>query len=286
MDIVPVTVVTDSICSPPAGKVKKLDIKLVPINIHIGGRSYKDLVDLKPDHFYRLLASARELPTTAAPQAERFKAVFSRILARGGEVFCLTVASALSNTYNAAAQACREFEEETEARVCLFDTEAAGAAASLMVVKAATMAGAGSSLQEIKTALNALVPEARFIGVIDTLDYIQKSGRVSRLAALAGNLFQIKPIICLHRGKTEIMGRPRGKLQALDMIVEKFASDTENADLVFATVTHANAKAEGLALARDIEAVHPGLAVDIIPFSPAMGTHTGPGVVGIGYTFL
>lgn len=280
-----VTVVADSICSPSSEKVKELGIKIVPINIHFGNKIYLDLLEIQPDDFYRRLPSAEELPTTSAPSMERFKVTYEKILDAGHSVFCLTVTSALSLTHNSMTQARDEFPDYLANKICIMDSEAAGASAGLMVIEAAKLARQGLSNEAIEVKIKELIPNCKLVVMFDTLEYIRKSGRVGKVAAVAGELFQVKPVIYLHRGKPQFFGRPRGKRQAIAMIMDQFVRDIAGAKDLRVAVTHANVEEEALALAEEVEAAYPGLEIDIVPFTPAMGAHAGPGVIGIGYTF-
>jgi DegV family protein with EDD domain len=281
-----ITVVTDSICAPSVGKLNTLGIMLIPINLHIGGNVYLDIIEIQQNDFYRQLASARELPTTSAPSVERYRESFQKVLDEGRTVLCFTVTSALSNTYNSAVQAREKFPDKKAEKIHIIDTEAAGAAASLLVVEAAKMAQEGLPLEIIVSKIAALIPNTKLLVMIDTLDLLQKSGRVGKLAAMAGELFKVKPIIYLQRGSPQFSGRARGRRQALKMIVDEFIRDTTGANQLRLAVTHADAEEEGLALLRELEIILPGAEIDIVPFTPAMGAHTGPGVLGIGYTFI
>jgi DegV family protein with EDD domain len=282
----PVRIVADSTCSPSAEKVKTLGITIVPINIHFGNQVYKDFFELSPDEFYVKLAAASELPTTSAPSADRFYEAFKKILNGGDSVLCLTVTSGLSNTYNVALAARSRFSKEEAAQIHVFDTRAAGASASLLAVAAAELAAEDMGMEKIESHLAALVPNARLLVMFDTLKYIEKSGRVGKIAAVAGDLFNVKPVICMHAGTTSFFGRARGKAQAVKLILDEFKRDTAGARDVRVSATHANAAENLPPLVEGVRAVFPDIGIDTVPFTPAMGAHAGPGIIGIGYTCL
>ncbi len=282
----PVQIVADSTCSPSAKKVSALGITIVPINLHFGDTVYKDFSELQPDEFYVKLASASELPTTSAPSAERFYDAFKKILDAGDSVFCLTVTSNLSNVYNTALQACAQFPDDLSERIHVFDTRAAGASASLLVVQAAQAAADGLGIKDIRARLFASAQNAKLLVMFATLKYIEKSGRVGKVAAVAGDLFNIKPVICMHAGETNFFGRARGKAHAVKMILDEFKKDIQGAREVRVSATHANAPEDLPPLIAGVRTLFPDLEIDTVPFTPAMGAHAGPGIIGIGYTFL
>ncbi len=281
-----VAIVADSTCAPSGARIRDLGIQIVPINIMLRGKIYQDTIDLEPDKFYRLLPSLKELPTTSAPAPGRFQEIFSRLLCEGRPVICFTVTSSLSGTYNCALQAVQNLAGESDCGIAVVDTQSAGAAASLLVAEAARLALEGRGIEHILEQVSAMLPQCKLMAALDTLEYLKRSGRVNKLAALAGDFLQIKPVFYLHQGKAEAYARPRGKRQAMERILESFYRDVAGAKQIWVAVTHAGATEECGMLREAIEASRPGLEIDLVPFTVAMGSHTGPGVVGIGYTYI
>ncbi len=280
-----VRVVCDSVCAPSLEKAEKLGITIVPINIHFGKEVYKDLLGIPPQAFYERLPTVKELPTTSAPSPERFKEVFQKILDQGDDCICLTMTGKLSLTHQAAKKAQAEFKEEERARIRVVDTMVAGAAASLLTVHAAEMAREGSSLATITEAIETLRNTTKLVVMFDTLKYIEKSGKVGKVAAVAGNLFRVKPLIVFRESKPDFFGRARGQKQAVRMILEEFAKDTADKPFVRLAVTHANARENVQPFIDALKEKHPAIEADIVPFTSAMGSHAGPGVIGIGYIY-
>ena len=163
---------------------------------------------------------------------------------------------------------------------------AAAAACLALPVQAAESAAEGLGAEEIKKRLDALVPHAKLLVMFGTLKYIEKSGRVGKVAAVAGDLFNVKPVICMHTGATNFFGRARGKAQAVKLILDEFKKDVAGARGVRVSLTHANAAADLPPLMEGVRSLFPDLDIDTVPFTPAMGAHAGPGIIGIGYTCL
>ncbi|MDW7740625.1 MAG: DegV family protein [Bacillota bacterium] len=280
-----VKVVTDSICAPSLQTAETLDITIVPINIHFGERIYQDLFEIEPERFYSELVSASELPTTSIPSVERYFNSFKEILNNGGSVFCLTVTSELSNSYNVALQASKELPEAEADRVLVFDSQSAGAAAGLLAIEAAKLGQQGLGLSEIKEKIECLVPNAKLVVMFDTLKYIEKSGRVGKVAAVAGDLFNVKPLIYINQGKTKFFGRARGKQQAVKLILDEFMKDTMEAKNIRVAATHANAEVGLAPIINRVKKIIADAEIEIVPFTPAMGAHAGPGIIGIAYIY-
>ncbi len=280
-----VRIVTDSICHPSKERAEEMGIEMVPINIHFGEEVLRDQVDIDSETFYNRLAASKELPTTSAPSIDRFTEAFRTILDRGEDVFLITVTGDLSNTYQVALKAKASFDEKDAGRIVVFDSQAAGASASLLAVEGAEMAKAGATLKDIETALEALRPFVKLVVMFDTLKYIEKSGKVGKVAAIAGNLFRVKPLIQLHQGKPEFFGRARGRHQAVKMILEQFKKDTAGADKVRVALTHANAEKDIAPFREEISAMFPDVEMDLVPFATSMGAHAGPGIIGVCYMY-
>ncbi len=280
-----VRIVCDSVCAPSLEKAEKLGITIVPINIHFGKEVYKDLLGISPKDFYERLKIVKELPTTSAPSPERFKKVFKEILDQGDDCICLTMTGKLSLTHQTAKKAQADFKKEDAARIRVVDTMVAGAAASLLTVHAAEMAQEGRILSEIAQKIDELRSNTKLVVMFDTLTYIEKSGKVGKVAAVAGNLFRVKPLIVFQKSKPDFFGRARGQKQAVRMILEEFEKDAADKPFIRLAVTHANARENVQPFIDALKEKHPGIEADIVPFTSAMGSHAGPGVIGIGYIF-
>lgn len=280
-----VKVVTDSICAPSLQTAETLDITIVPINIHFGEKIYQDIFEIEPERFYRELVLAAELPTTSVPSVERYLNAFKHILNNGDSVFCFTVTAELSNSYNVALQASKELPDQVTDKVLVFDSQSAGAAAGLMAMEAANLGRQSFELAEIKAKIDLLVPNAKLVVMFDTLKYIAKSGRVGKVAAVAGDLFNVKPLIYINQGKTTFFGRARGKQQAVKLILDEFIKDTKGRNNIRVAATHANAEVDLEPIMNGIKKIIPAADIEIVPFTPAMGAHAGPGIIGIAYIY-
>jgi DegV family protein with EDD domain len=281
-----VKIITDSISYPEKAQAEALGIGLVPISLHFGPNEvYRDLVDLKPQEFYEKLTKVKELPTTSAPSPSQYEDAFRQALDQADEVFCLTVAGNLSMSHQAAIQAKKDLPPDMSDRVIVFDTETTGAPSCLMAIEAAHMANAGASLTTIHEKIAGYLPFAKLVVMFDTLSYIEKSGRCGKVAAIAGNLFHVKPVIYVYRGTTKFFGRPRGITQASRLIFDEFAKDVANATHIHLAFTHANAEQNLEQLKAMIFDKYPNITTEMVPFTTSMGSHAGPGIIGIGYIY-
>ncbi len=276
-------VICDSIIAPSLQRAEEALVRIVPLNIHFGPSVYEDLHGLDPDDFYARLKDSSELPTTSAPSVGRFQNAFREALSTHEGCICLTVGRQLSNTFNIALQAKETFSGEKKARIGIFDTTTAGAAGAILVLKAYKMAKEGLTLPAIEKALAALREKTTFIGMIDSLDHIERSGRVGRLAAFSTGLFRLKPLFSLENAEIRPFGLARGRRQAVKRLLSRIKKDARDAKRVSCVLTDARDN-EGLSwLKKGLSQIENVVIEDHVPFTPAMGAHTGEGVLGVGY---
>ena len=277
----PVQIVVDSAASLPPEMSSAPGLHVVPMRLQLGGRTYLDVVDLSPTEFYRLLRECDEPPRTSSPAPTMFREAFER--AEGADVLCLTVAARFSSTYDSARAAAAEYRaDRPTAHVLVLDTESAAGGQGLVALEAWRAAQAGRSLQEAAEAARNVVEQVRLLASVDTLYYLSRSGRVPKIAHAGNSLIGIKPVFELARGEVRTRARPRGTKRAIRRMV-KLVRDAAAGRGVHAAIMHADApqKAEELrALAeRDLSCRE----VFVSEFTPGMGAHIGPGLLGIAY---
>lgn len=204
----PVRVVADSNCDLPAELIARYDIRLIPSLLVIGGHSYRDGPDLSRSDFYRRLPQLRPTPTTAAPAAGTFEAVFR---AYGDDpIICLTLAAAFSAIFNAA----RLGAEALPGQVTLVDTGTLSMAMGWQVLAAAEAAQAGATMPAVLERVRAVRAATRLYAALDTLEYLRRGGRASLVSALVGELLQVKPILEVRDGQVATLTKVRTQTKA------------------------------------------------------------------------
>lgn len=276
-------VVSDSNVSLPADVTRGLPLFFAPLEVRIGGRVYADGVDIAPADFYELLRSSPELPTTAAPSPGAFLDAIRQAGEAADEVVCLTLSADLSAAHSAAAEAVRLAETQLpHLRVSLVDSRSAGAAQGLIALDAARLAASGASTSDVLARVERRIGDTHFIGYLDTLYYLWRGGRVPRLFMWMGSILKMKPILQLSAGRIGMVERPRTDAKALARLAA-IAAERTGGHLTRAAVMHASepGKAEMLA-----ERLRSHLRIEelfITEFTPAIGAHTGPGLVGCAF---
>ena len=274
-----VVVVTDSTADLPAPLIKELDIRIVPILLNLGGKTYRDGVDLTPPAFYRLLRASPTIPKTSSPSVGDFLRVYAQAAEEGSGVVAIHLAAELSAVYKTAALASQLIDT---APIRVIDSRCAAMAQGLVVLEAARAASSGADLSEVVARAKDLSHKVRLLAVLETLDYLHRGGRIGNAAHLVGATLRIKPVLTVHQGKVELVAVPRTKIQAFRRIVQEIERQAHG-QAIHAGIFHSDAGGEAQALRERLTQRVKCAELHITEFTPVMGAHTGPGVVGVAY---
>ena len=272
-----VRVVTDSTSDLPADLAQSLDITVVPLEVRFGTEQFKDGVDLHADEFYERLINGPVLPTTSQPSVGDFVDVYER-LGRGADgIVSVHISSKLSGTFNSAVQA------RAQANVCcsieVVDTLQVSMGVGMVAMVAASVAKQDADLEQVTKAASEAADRCECIALFDTLEYLEKGGRIGKVGALLGSLLRIKPMIIIRDGVVHELAKERSRrrgIARLQRVARDFAPMAELAVMYSTTPDEADALAEGLT-----ELLPEGKSPIIVRFGPVLGTHAGPGVLGI-----
>jgi DegV family protein with EDD domain len=269
-----VAVVTDSAASLPRELAEDLGIGVVPIYLRFGDRVERD--DPDAEGFYDRLRTERVSVSTAAPAPGDFLEAFRRTGAE--DIVCVTVASSISGIHGSASVAART----AGARVVVVDSGTASMAEGFVALEAARAARDGSGLEEAVAAAEGVAARVRLVAVIDTFEYLRRSGRVNALLSYAGTALRIKPVFRMAGGAIRPVARPRTRGRALDLIAEEARREVSGRRLHVAAV-HADAEGDARRLLERVSAGIDVAEAHLAAFTPAMGSHTGPGLVGLAW---
>lgn len=270
----------DSTTSLPPTVIAGLPLFIVPFEVHHGGRAYHDGIDITPAEFYRLQAAEDPLPTTSAPQPGAFLEAFRNAAEVSSHVICLTLAAGLSAAH-AAADVARQEAATTlpGVDITLVDTQTAAAAEGLIALEAARLAADGIAATEVLQAIERRTPDVWFVGYLQTLYYVWKGGRMPRVALWLGNMLNVKPVLDLSAGHIGMVARPRGAARAMDRVAALATERLAGAKPRIAVV-HADAPKQAQVLAERLERELSPAELFVSEFTPVIGAHTGPGLVG------
>lgn len=274
-----IAVVTDSVAMLPKSLARELSIRVVPIVLTIGDRSYRDGIDLTTEEFYRLLRTSEELPTTAAPSVGEFLRVFEEALTDAEAVVAVHVSSELTSVYRFALMAAGQIPGD---RVHVVDSQSATMAQGFVALAAARAARARADLETVLAAAADVRSKVRFFAFLETLEYLRRGGRVNGAVAMMGNAIQLKPIVHIVDGQIAAIARPRTRRKATQAMLDLMSSEVADR-AVRAAVLHADAIDDAEALRRRVADQFDCLELHVTEMTPVMGTHTGPGLLGLAY---
>lgn len=271
-----VEIVTDSAASLTDEMRQKHEIAVVPIWVQIGGRAYKDGVDLPPDHFYASM-DGPDMPTTSSPSPNEFVQVYREAARRARDIISIHVTADGSATCQVAAIAA---ESVPEASITVYDSKGVSMGIGFLAIEAAKAAMQGLRKDEIIARLDSLRSSMHTFVAIPTLKYLLKSGRVRRGQAILASILSIKPVLEVKDGMVKVVDHVRTFSNAVNRILDLAAGAAGNVPSVVA-IMHANARAQAEALAVRVRARLNVKDVMIGEAGPALAVHGGPGMIGI-----
>ena len=273
-----VKIVTDSTGYLPLELLEQYDIRVVPLNVHFGeDQVYQEGVNLTNDEFYKMLAEAPALPTTSQPSPGQFRDVFGELTEAGHQVVCIVISQRMSGTYQSALEASRAFPD---ADVAVIDSEFVAGGLAVMTLTAAEMAADGRSLDQIAKRVEQMKQDTRLFFVVDTLEYLQKGGRIGTASALLGTMLKVKPILTVSEGIVQPVDRVRTKRKAVQRVLAEMEDSVLPSQPVLVTVMHALAPDEARELESEVQRRLQCERILTVDIGSVVGVHAGPGVVG------
>ena len=278
-----VAVAVDSSSCLPRELLDRWGIFVVPHELLIGDQSFRDSIDIQPAEFYQLLQENHKIPTTSSPNPARFLETFKESSHVAESVICITLAASFSATYKSASDAAQMAEEELPGcPIKVVDSKAAAGAAGLIALEAAKLATSGADLEQVTSKVEEIIPRVNLLAFLDTLYYLRRSGRVPRVAAWAGSLLGIKPLMESKLGEARLVGKPRSRARATEQLVSVMKDRVQDRP-AHVNVMHAHAAADADKLRQQVEAEVRCRELFISEFTPVMGAHLGPGLLGLAF---
>ncbi len=276
-----VAIVTDSTAYIPKDYVKEYHITVAPQVLIWKEETLRDGVDISPTEFYNRLQNSDVMPTTSQVSVADFKDIFERLHGEGKEILAILISDQLSRTVNSAELA---KQMVPEARIEIVNSKSVSMEMGFHVLAAARAAAEGASLEECKRIAEDAQGKSGVIFVVDTLEFLHRGGRIGGASRFLGTALKLKPILEIQNGRIEPLERVRTKKKAharLLELIEERVNGKQGA--VHLAALHANALEDARQLltlaSRQLEAVE----TIFTEVSPVVGTHTGPGTIGIAY---
>jgi DegV family protein with EDD domain len=240
-------------------------------------------VDITPDEFYEMLAEAPEVPTTSQPSAGEFVEVYSQLSKDAEAIVSIHISDELSGTLQSARSA---KELVSGMPIEIIDSRSISLGLGFVVLAAVQAAQEGRSLSEVVEVAQNLIPKTNILFIPDTLEYLHKGGRIGGAAALYGSMLKIKPVFDLAEGEIapleRVRTKPKARQRMLDIMAERLEAEGSRAKLR-AGVLHAASPDEAGALKEQVQSRFGPDECYLTELTPAVGTHSGPGTVGVGW---
>ena len=279
-----VGIVTDTIACLPRELVEEYGIKIVPINIIFEDKVYRDEVDITPSEVYRLLKQTDSLPTTSAPSPSAFLEVYRELSQSAENILCLSLPPELTMVLQSATLAKEMAKEELpDMPIEVVDCRTAAGAQGLIVLAAARAAAAGKGLDEVIQVVQDMIPRVHLIVMMDTLYYLARGGRIPTAAAWAGSLLKVKPFVTVSQGKVRLVTAVRTKRRGVERLLEMMGQRTGANSPIHVIVLHADALDEAEDLKQRVASEFDCAEIYVKDFTPVMGIHTGPGLLGLAF---
>ena len=273
-----VHIVTDSSCDLTEIETTTNSIGVVPLSIRCGDEEFIDREELSADAFYAKMASTGLLPETAAPSPGRFEQAFRGAAAVGASaVVCINLSGELSATVQSARNAATAVAGDIDVRV--IDSRSLTGGLGTMVLEAAAAARNGADVDAVVALVESMIPRTEIYGGLDTLENLKKGGRIGSAKALLGSMLSVKPIIRITDGAVEEAGKQRTRKRALEWMRDQLFAEGTVEKL---SILHGQAPDIDIFLDM-ISERYPREQIRLGTIGAVIGTHGGPGVIGMCY---
>ena len=273
-----VRIVTDSTSDLPREAAEALGITVVPLNVHFGMEVFKDQVDLSADDFYRRLVTDDELPKTSQPSIGDFVAAYESIGRDADGIVSVHVSERVSGTINSARQAA--LQADVACPIEVQDTLQASMGIGMVAIEAATMAAGGADVAQVASAAKDAISRCQCFALLDTLEYLEKGGRIGKAQAMLGTLLRVRPLIIVKDGEVHQLAKERTHRKAIARLVQ---TAREFSPLDRMAVLYSTTRDDAQEIADDLaDLMVDGEPPMVVQFGPALGTYVGPNSVGIG----
>lgn len=278
-----IRIITDTSVDLTLEEANKLDVILVPMNIQFGDDSFKDRYEMEPEEFYKLLVRYDHLPVTSQVNPYSFEEEFEKAKEAGDDVIIITLSSALSGTYQSANIATDDYEDMN---IHIIDSKTVTVSQQCLVRYACKLRSEGYSADDIARMVSERVDDVKVLGLLDTLEYLKKGGRISPATAWAGGMLSIKPAVTTENGEVAVIGKARGSKNGNNLL-KKMIYECGGIDYNMPIVLGYAGNSRDLldVYIEDSKELYEGKVDELIieRIGSTIGTHVGPGSIAIGF---
>jgi len=277
-------IVTDSTAYLPAELLKKHNITVAPQVLIWDNKTFRDGVDIQPVEFYSRLKTAKSMPSTSQVSPATMQSIFQGLVDQGLDVLGIFISSKLSGTLQSAIQG-KESMGSAGEKVTLVDSQSTAMALGFQALAAARAMDAGASLKECAALAEKAHERTGVFFAVDTLEFLHRGGRIGSAQRFIGSALNLKPILALKEGKVEGVERIRTKSKAHDRVLELVSEQVKGKPNIRLATLHANAAEDAKKLLDRAKVELSPVETLLTEVSPVVGTHAGPGTVGLAFMF-
>lgn len=275
-------VVTDSTAYIPADLCRKLNITVVPLSVIWGDETYLDGVTIEPSEFYTRLKNSKVMPTTSQASPAAMHKAFSGLLEQGYDVMGVFISEKLSGTLDSARQARQELASAQD-KIALFDSQTIAMALGYQAIALARAAATGASLKDCQALAEQVRPNTGVYFVVETLEFLHRGGRIGGAQRFLGSALNLKPILTIQDGKVDSADSVRTSAKAYEKVIDLVAEKCAGKSNLRLATLQANAEENARTVLNKATEKLNAVESILSAVSPAIGTHTGPGTVGLAY---
>ena len=274
-----IRIVTDSSCDLPSDLIQQHGITVLPCYVVVDDQTFKDGVEIQADDFYHRLQAEGRTPTTAQPTPSDFQQVYSDLVGQGHQIISIHVSGKVSGTLNSAEQAKASLDDGSGVEI--IDSQLASIALGLVVLDAAIVASEGGDVHEVAAKVRETLGQHHCLFALDTLEYLQKGGRIGKARAFMGSVLHVKPILRMQDGEAHPVERPRNQERAMRRLLELAQELAPVRRLAVIYSTDPERMAE---LKQSLSGLLPADQIIETRFGATLGTYFGPDAVGLAVT--
>jgi len=277
-----IAIVTDSTAYIPSDLVKQYNLTVTPQVLIWGEETYQDGVDIQPDEFYERLKTTRVMPTTSQVSIATMKSTFEDLIEKGNDVLGIFLSAKLSGTIQSAVQA-KEMMDKAGEKVTFVDSNSTAMAMGFQVLTVARAVEDGANLENAIALAEKAREHTGVYFAVDTLEFLHRGGRIGGAQRFLGTALNMKPVLAVIDGRVEAVERIRTKGKALERVLELVAEQVDGKTPIHLATLHASAEEEAKTLLNKASKELNATESILTTVSPVVGTHAGPGTVGLAY---
>ncbi len=271
-----VKIITDSAAELSPEVAAALGITVLPLTIQLGAKSYREGIDLTPKEFFSKLARAAVTPELRAPSVAQFEQTFDELMKETDEIVAIVNSSKLSRTHYNAQRAASPLMGRAKIRI--IDSQLISTGLGMVVVQAARAAQDGADVEQVVRLARGLIPRTYIAAFADTLEYLERSGRIRKAQAILGTMLNIKPLLILEEGDIVVLEKVRTRAKAIEKLVEFIIEFTHIEKM---DVLHSTTPEDVALLIEQVNLQLPNLNMKVEVYGPALGAFLGPGALGV-----